>query len=70
MTLEQNGCWGEKDKRLNDLKRAHCAHKRNSANMCQPNFQNFMHNHFNYWQIKVILSLFSSNVNPNHSIGN
>ena len=54
---------------LNSLKRAHCAHKRHSRDMRQPNFKNFTYSQFNYWETNSILGVCSSNVNPTRSVG-
>ena len=43
---------------------AHRAHKGHPGHMYQLNFQNFLNNKFNYWQIKYLLGI----CNSNHSI--
>ena len=53
--------------RLSDfIKMADCALKWCSVDICLPNFQNFAYNQFNFWQIKIILGICCSIINPNY----
>ena len=52
----------------NQVKRSHFSYQGHSWCKCLPKFWNFMYNQFNYCQIKVILTICSSDVNFNRSI--